>query len=65
VEETGVAGGRDRTLNIPLPPWSGDREYLMAFEEIIAPVARRFQPQIILVSAGYDAHWPTTYPRCR
>jgi len=57
VEETGVAGGRDRTLNIPLPPWSGDREYLMAFEEIIAPVARRFQPQIILVSAGYDAHW--------
>ena len=57
VEETGVAGGRDHTVNIPLPPWSGDREYLLAFEEIIAPLACRFQPQIILVSAGYDAHW--------
>ena len=57
VEETGVAGGLDRTVNIPLPPWSGDREYLLAFEEIIVPVARRFRPQIILVSAGYDAHW--------
>jgi len=57
VEESGVAGGRDHTVNIPLPPWSGDREYLLAFEQIVVPVARRFQPQIILVSAGYDAHW--------
>jgi len=57
VEEAGVAGGRDHTVNIPLPPWSGDREYLLAFEQLVAPVARRFQPQIILVSAGYDAHW--------
>ena len=57
VEEAGVAGGRDHTVNIPLPPWSGDREYLLAFEQIIVPVARRFQPEIILVSAGYDAHW--------
>ena len=57
VEEAGVAGGRNHTVNIPLPPWCGDREYLLAFEQIIVPVARRFQPQIILVSAGYDAHW--------
>jgi acetoin utilization deacetylase AcuC-like enzyme len=57
VEDTGVAGGRDCTVNIPLPPWSGDREYLLAFEQIVVPVARRLQPQIILVSAGYDAHW--------
>jgi acetoin utilization deacetylase AcuC-like enzyme len=57
VEETGVAGGLDHTVNIPLPPWSGDREYLLAFQEIIVPAARRFDPQIILVSAGYDAHW--------
>jgi acetoin utilization deacetylase AcuC-like enzyme len=57
VEETGMGAGLDHTLNIPLPPWSGDREYLLAFEQIIVPAARRFQPQIILVSAGYDAHW--------
>ena len=30
---------------------------LAAFDEIVAPAARRFQPDIILVSAGYDAHW--------
>jgi acetoin utilization deacetylase AcuC-like enzyme len=57
VEDTGVAGGRECTVNIPLPPWCGDREYLLAFEQIVVPVARRFQPQIILASAGYDAHW--------
>ncbi len=57
VDETGAAGGVDCTLNIPLPPGSGDREYLLAFEEAIVPAARRFRPGIILVSAGYDAHW--------
>jgi acetoin utilization deacetylase AcuC-like enzyme len=57
VEETGIGGGLDHTVNIPLPPWCGDKEYLQAFEQIVAPVARHFRPQIILVSAGYDAHW--------
>jgi len=57
VEETGIASGRGHTVNIPLPPWSGDREYLLAFEQIVVPVAHRFRPEIILVSAGYDAHW--------
>ncbi len=57
VEETGVAAGLGGTVNIPLPPGSGDREYLLAFEEIVAPAARRFEPQMVLVSAGYDAHW--------
>jgi acetoin utilization deacetylase AcuC-like enzyme len=36
--------------------WS-DEEYLRAFNEVLVPVARRFRPQIILVSAGFDAHW--------
>ncbi|MDM7998747.1 MAG: histone deacetylase [Dehalococcoidia bacterium] len=57
VEDTGVAGGRGYTVNIPLPPWCGDREYLLSFEKIVVPVARRYRPQIILASAGYDAHW--------
>jgi acetoin utilization deacetylase AcuC-like enzyme len=35
----------------------GDEEYLRAFNEVLVPVARRFQPQLILVSAGFDAHW--------
>lgn len=45
------------TLNVPLPFGAGDRCYALIFEQLIAPALRRFQPQLILVSAGYDAHW--------
>ena len=57
LEETGSGAGRGTTVNIPLPAGSGDAEYLQVFEQIIAPVARRFDPRLILVSAGYDSHW--------
>ncbi|GAI04383.1 unnamed protein product, partial [marine sediment metagenome] len=56
-DETGAGPGEGYTVNVPLPAWCGDSEYLRVFEEILAPVARRFSPQLILVSAGYDAHW--------
>jgi acetoin utilization deacetylase AcuC-like enzyme len=49
--------GVGNTINIPLPPGSGDAEYIRAVEEVIIPAARRFKPQLMLVSAGYDAHW--------
>lgn len=45
------------TLNLPLPFGTGDRGYARVFEHVIAPALRRFRPQLILVSAGYDAHW--------
>jgi acetoin utilization deacetylase AcuC-like enzyme len=45
------------TLNVPLPFGAGDRAYALVFEQLIAPALRRFRPQLILVSAGYDAHW--------
>lgn len=57
LEETGIAAGQGTTINIPLPAGSGDAEYLPIFEQIVAPAARRFNPQFILVSAGYDLHW--------
>ena len=57
VEETGSGAGKGTTINIPLPAGCGDSEYLQVFEQIIVPAARRFEPQLILVSAGYDAHW--------
>ncbi len=57
VEETGGGAAKGTTINIPLPAGCGDGEYLKVFEQIIVPAARRFQPQLILVSAGYDAHW--------
>jgi acetoin utilization deacetylase AcuC-like enzyme len=57
VEETGRGTARGTTVNIPLPAGCGDSEYIQVFEQIIIPAAQRFKPQLILVSAGYDAHW--------
>ena len=56
-EETGSSAAKGTTINIPLPAGCGDGEYLQAFEQIIVPAARRFNPQFIGVSAGYDLHW--------
>lgn len=57
INETGAREGEGFTVNVPLIAGWGDHEYQAVFEDILAPVAMRFQPQLILVSAGYDAHW--------
>lgn len=57
IEETGSGTARGTTVNIPLPSRCGNTEYQQVFEQIIVPVAKRFRPQLILVSAGYDPHW--------
>jgi acetoin utilization deacetylase AcuC-like enzyme len=57
IDEVGSGEGRGTNLNIPLPAGCGDAEYLNVFEQIIVPAARRFKPQLILVSVGYDGHW--------
>jgi acetoin utilization deacetylase AcuC-like enzyme len=56
VEETGTGDGEGTTLNLPLPPGSDDAVYIYAFEEAIAPAFERFDPDLLLVSAGFDAH---------
>jgi len=55
--EVGAGEGVGATLNLPLPEGCGDVEYGRAFDEAILPALRRFRPELILVSAGYDAHW--------
>jgi acetoin utilization deacetylase AcuC-like enzyme len=57
IDETGTGKAEGTTVNFPMTAGWGDEEYLRAFEEVLVPVARRFQPQLILVSAGFDAHW--------
>jgi len=57
VEQTGDGAAEGTTINIPLPPGCGDAEYLQVFDQVIAPAVQRFNPQLILVSAGYDSHW--------
>jgi acetoin utilization deacetylase AcuC-like enzyme len=54
---TGAPGeGNETTVNVPLPAGSGNEEYLRAFEEIVEPSVRGFEPDLLLVSAGFDAH---------
>ena len=55
-EEKGEGEGLGFTVNVPLPAGSGDAEYRKAFEEVLAPAARRFRPDFVLISAGFDAH---------
>ena len=55
-EDMGSGDGEGTNINIPLPPGSGHRAALKAFDEIVIPAAERFRPDMIIVSAGYDAH---------
>jgi acetoin utilization deacetylase AcuC-like enzyme len=56
LEETGVGEGAGTTVNLPLPPGSTGDTYLAAVDEVVAPLAARFRPTWVLVSAGFDAH---------
>jgi acetoin utilization deacetylase AcuC-like enzyme len=54
---TGASGeGGATTVNVPLPPGCGDGEWLDAFDRYIEPAITGFQPELVLVSAGFDAH---------
>jgi acetoin utilization deacetylase AcuC-like enzyme len=55
--ETGVGQGEGCTLNLSLPPGCGDEVYAAALEQIVEPAVRRYQPDFILVSLGFDAFW--------
>jgi acetoin utilization deacetylase AcuC-like enzyme len=48
---------RGRIVNVPLPPRAGDAAFALIFEQILAPLAARFAPEMIFVSAGFDARW--------
>lgn len=54
--EEGKGPGKGFTLNLPLPPRSGDEEYLEALNNVALPRLVQFAPQFVLVSAGFDAH---------
>jgi acetoin utilization deacetylase AcuC-like enzyme len=53
--EIGEGEGKYTTLNIPLPAGSGDRELIEAFEGKLRPAMDRFQPDFVLISAGFDS----------
>ena len=56
VDEVGGGLGRGFTVNLPMPAGLGDGDYSRAYREIVEPIGRAFDPQLVLVSAGFDAH---------
>jgi acetoin utilization deacetylase AcuC-like enzyme len=56
VTERGTGDGMGTTLNVPLPAGAAESAYTQAFDELIEPQVAAFDPQLVVVSAGYDAH---------
>jgi len=57
INEIGQGNGLGYTINIPFPPRASEKHYIFAFKKIILPYLNLYQPDIMLVSAGYDAHY--------
>jgi len=56
LKEIGTGTGEGYTLNVPLPGGQGDQDFARIMDELVAPVARQYRPDCIMVSAGYDTH---------
>ena len=57
LEEMGEGDGKGCTANFPLPPGAGDSAFVTLMDELILPLLERYDPEMILVSYGFDAHW--------
>jgi acetoin utilization deacetylase AcuC-like enzyme len=55
-DEIGIGDGRGFTVNLPLESRSADGDYQHVFADVVLPVLREFDPEVLLVSAGFDAH---------
>jgi acetoin utilization deacetylase AcuC-like enzyme len=54
--ERGEERGAGYTINVPLPAGTDDRSYARVFDDIVLPAANAYRPQLVLISAGFDAH---------
>jgi len=57
IEQAGKGEAEGTKVNIPLPPLTGDKDYLKVINEIVLPVLLDFKPEFLLLSAGFDAHY--------
>jgi acetoin utilization deacetylase AcuC-like enzyme len=55
-DEVGMGDGRGFTVNVPMESGSTDTDYALVHRELIRPILHEFRPQLVLVSAGFDAH---------
>ncbi|PSQ16934.1 histone deacetylase [Halobacteriales archaeon QS_8_69_26] len=64
-EETGEGDGEGTTLNVPLTAGAGDAEYVAVLEDLVTPAVEAFDPDLLLVSSGFDAHQHDPISRMR
>jgi acetoin utilization deacetylase AcuC-like enzyme len=55
-EYAGEGAGEGYTVNLPVPPGAGGPEFTALVEHVLVPIGRQFEPRLIIISAGYDAH---------
>jgi acetoin utilization deacetylase AcuC-like enzyme len=65
LQDVGAGAGEGYTLNLPVPAGSGEEEWLSLVEHVVLPAARAFEPDLVLVSAGFDAHRADPLAGCR
>jgi acetoin utilization deacetylase AcuC-like enzyme len=61
----GRGAGEGFTVNLPVPGGSGDRVYLSLAAQVVAPLVRAWEPQLVLISAGFDAHRDDPLATCQ
>jgi acetoin utilization deacetylase AcuC-like enzyme len=62
--DSGAGAGEGYTINLPVPPGAGHAEWLGLVQHVVAPVTRAYAPDLILVSAGFDAHRDDPLANC-
>jgi len=63
-EYQGIGPGEGFTVNLPVPPGSGSGVFLSLVQHVVVPIARDFQPGLVAISAGYDAHRDDPLAEC-
>jgi acetoin utilization deacetylase AcuC-like enzyme len=65
LEDSGSGAGEGYTINLPVPPGTGEELWMELFERIVMRAALAYGPQLVLVSAGFDAHVEDPLAECR
>jgi acetoin utilization deacetylase AcuC-like enzyme len=63
--DTGSGPGRGYTVNLPVPAGSGEEVWLSLLEHVIVPIGLEYRPELVLISAGFDAHEADPLGECR
>ena len=63
-DDFGRGEGEGYTVNLPVPPGSGPAEFLALVQRVVCPIARAYEPGLLLISAGYDAHRDDPLAQC-